>query len=331
MPTYYMNKLLLLSILLPFLLIKTSVSQEFDKDEQYNQAMKNAKQAFEAQQFSEAVMFYREAIKIDPKARLPKYKIEDIRTIYIEKVLDSIIIESPTIEKTKRKRKKEIDAEKVLLAEKVKEEASRKMNEDADNAQKELKTLNISVIDINDDLDTLEVEKELQIDDIEGDKEVLIKKIELKPQVKLDEGKKDSATIIIIKHEIPETVLEVKRPKEETVIKEVKPEPVIAKSKPSHTNNVIPTSNVDKKIWIKEEKERLVKVYSNKKTIEEIEKPGKHITRVIMNINNEVSVYLKVKHSWGATFFFIDEVGLELKSISESYFNLKTNLKTYGY
>ena len=86
----------------------------------------------------------------------------------------------------------------------------------------------------------------------------------------------------------------------------------------------------DKKMWIEQEKDRLITVYPNKKTVEEIDKPGKHITRIIMNIDNKVTIYLKVKHSWGATFFFIDEVGLELKSISETYFNLKTNLKTYG-
>ena len=175
-----MKKLLLLSILLSFLSIQFSWAQEFDKKEQYNQAMQNAKQAFEAQQFSEAVMFYREAIKINPNARLPKYKIEDIRTIYIEKELDSIKIVTPAAEKTKKKKKKEIEAEKVLVAEKVKVEATRKMNEDADKAQEELKTLNVYVIEIDEDLDPLEVEKELQIDDIEGDKEVLIKKIEIK-------------------------------------------------------------------------------------------------------------------------------------------------------
>ena len=49
-----------------------------------------------------------------------------------------------------------------------------------------------------------------------------------------------------------------------------------------------------------------------------------------MNIDNKVVIYLKVKHSWGATYFFIDEVGQELKSISATYFNLMTNLKTYG-
>ncbi|MCK9208413.1 MAG: hypothetical protein M0P66_14975, partial [Salinivirgaceae bacterium] len=86
----------------------------------------------------------------------------------------------------------------------------------------------------------------------------------------------------------------------------------------------------ERKIWIEQEQKRLAVSYPNKKTVEELDQPGKHITRVIMNINQKVVIYLKVRHSWGATFFFIDEVGQELKSINEQYFNLMTNLDTYG-
>lgn len=325
-----MKKLLLLSILLSFLSIQFLWSQEFDTKEQYTQAMQNAKQAFDAQQFSEAVMFYREAIKINPDARLPKYKIEDIRTIYIEKELDSITAIIPTSEKKKRKKKKDVEAEKVLLAEIAKVEATRKMNEDADKVQEELKTLNVSVIEIDEDLNKLDSENDLLVDDIEGDKEVLIKKLEIKTQSKFDEVKQDSLVIALQVGKAPKVIAETEKYNEEKIVHEANSKSTIVTKTPSNTIKKEPTKKVDKKVWVEKETDRLINDYPNKKTIEEVDKPGKHITRVIMNIDNKVIIYLKVKHSWGATFFFIDEVGQELKSISESYFNLKTNLKTYG-
>ena len=80
------------------------------------------------------------------------------------------------------------------------------------------------------------------------------------------------------------------------------------------------------------EMQKLRVQYPEQKTVLEIDQPGKHITRVIMNIDNKISVYLKVKHSWGATFFFEDEIGEDnLRRISELTFNKMTNLATYGH
>ncbi len=121
------------------LFINSLQAQEFNTEEQYKQSMQNAKLAFEAKQYSQAVVFYREALRIKPKALLPKYKIEDIRTIYIKKEIDlQQTAKKPKIKKKKRK-KKEIDEE-------IKIAATKKMNKDAEEAKKELEELKITSV-----------------------------------------------------------------------------------------------------------------------------------------------------------------------------------------
>lgn len=88
----------------------------------------------------------------------------------------------------------------------------------------------------------------------------------------------------------------------------------------------------EKEVWIEAETEKLRMQYPDQKTVLESDQPGRHITRVIMNIDNKISIYLKVKHNWGATFFFEEVIGKEnLQSINEIYFNKMTNLATYGH
>ena len=330
-----MKKTILYLVLILFASVPSILAQEFDTNQQYNQAMANAKQAFEAKQFSEAVMFYREALKIKPDARLPKYKIEDIRTIYIEKELDAINTAPNMTEKAKAndKAKHESELEKTKIEDAAKAEATRKMNEDADNAEAEIRQASVAVIDISEDKDLPDLNDYDVIKDTPGDKQVGVKKVEPKIQTNL-EGESieiDNSELNLSKREVPEIVkpyVNSEPTLEKNLETKAEPKPNI----PSQTSVVKQTtvSQPEKQIWIEQEKKRLAETYTNKKTVEEIEKPGKQITRVIMNIDNNVTIYLKVKHSWGATFFFIDEVGLELRSINETYFNTMTNLKTYG-
>ncbi len=317
-----MRLLLIISVIL---LAFGSYSQEFTTEQQYKQAMANAKMAFEAKQYSEAVMFYREALKIKPEALLPKYKIEDIRTIYIKKEMASVKPQTP--EEPKKKNKKKQQQEEKLLAEKVKVEATRKMNRDADKIQKELK--NIDVIDINEDLEINLENEDIDIINIESDKQTGVKKIDTKKSnlsVKSN-IQTDNNVSVMQKRTVSENKQKPeKKEQPKQVEKTRKNIPEREKKTITQTTKV---SVKNKEEWIKQENERLVKKYPNKKTVEEIDKPGKHITRVIMNIDNTVTIYLKVHHSWGATYYFIDDIGRELRSINQQYFNLMTNLDTY--
>jgi hypothetical protein len=320
---------LIYSTFIVLFFVGSVTAQEFDVEQQYQQAMQNAKTAFEAQQYSQSVMFYREAQKIKPDALLPKYKIEDIRTIYIENELDSLIVETPVTEKISRKQKKQVKLELKQAEEKAAQTATLKMNEEAEQAREELETLKISALAIPDD----ELEPELEspeVNDIVANRETGIDSLNQKEQKMLEGGlqQAEKTDLLEIKKEdkeIKPNALDAEKPTEMVS----KPKTVVVKPKTGAANlkerNEKPTSE-----WIVREEQKLKIKYPNQKTVEQEDLPGKQITRVIMHIDNKITTYLKVKHSWGATYFFIDEVGQELRSINEQYFNLMTNLKTYG-
>lgn len=306
-------------------------AQEFSKNDQYKQALQNAKLALEAGQYSQAVVFYREAQKINPASLLPKYKIEDIRTIYIEKEMKlhpQLVNKVSTKESRKKKtsKNKEVETSEAI----IRETATRKMNEEADKVEVELKKLKAdAVLIIEDpiDLDT----SGLHVKTIVTDREIGVEPIERinNPQLTVDKG---STTVVeqkLEKRELPNENInhsDVSPEKTTSTVKTTKQQAVYQPVQSEKS----PISDEDKKNWIDQETKRLATVYPNRKTVEEIDQPGKHITRVIMNIDHQIIIYLKVQHAWGAVFFFTDEIGQELKSINEQYFNLMTNLETYG-
>ncbi len=290
------------------LLVTISLSaQTSDSEQQYKAAMQNAKTAFDAKMYSEALYFYREALKIKPDAKLPRYKIEDIRTIYID---DGI---------------REIAENKQIAQEEVKKQAEAKADERIENeieqAQKELETLKVATV-ISIEEESVVYDENIDIADVEPTLET--KQPEPEPQPEQIEPEPIVAQPVEPVKEEPKPIVE---PKKTTVVS--KPQPIVSKPKPRPQ----PAMTSEEKEARKEaEMQKLRVQYPEQKTVLEIDQPGKHITRVIMNVDNKVSVYLKVKHSWGATFFFEDEIGEDnLRSISELTFNKMTNLATYGH
>ncbi|MBR6082452.1 MAG: hypothetical protein IKP62_05965 [Salinivirgaceae bacterium] len=290
------------------LLVTISVSaQDSESEQQYKAAMQNAKTAFNAKMYSEALYFYREALKIKPDAKLPRYKIEDIRTIYID---DGI---------------REIAENKQIAQEEVKKQAEAQADErietEIEQAQKELETLKVATV-ISIEEESVVYDENIDIADVEPTLET--KQPEPEPQPEQIEPESIVAQPVEPVKEEPQPVVE---PKKTTVVS--KPQPIVSKPKP-HTQPAM--TNEEKEARKEAEIQKLRVQYPEQKTVLEIDQPGKHITRVIMNIDNKISVYLKVKHSWGATFFFEDEIGEDnLRSISELTFNKMTNLATYGH
>ncbi len=297
------------------LLVTISLSaQTSDNEQQYKAAMQNAKTAFDAKMYSEALYFYREALKIKPDAKLPRYKIEDIRTMYID---DGI---------------KEIAENKQIAQEEVKKQAEAKADErietEIEQAQKELETLKVAAV-ISIEEEAVAYDENIDIADVEPTLETKQPEPEPQPEQIEPEPKNIEPEPIATQpvepvKEEPKPIVE---PKKTTVVS--KPQPIVSKPKPRPQPAM---TNEEKEARKEAEIQKLRVQYPEQKTVLEIDQPGKHITRVIMNIDNKISVYLKVKHSWGATFFFEDEIGEDnLRSISELTFNKMTNLATYGH
>ena len=299
------------------LLITSALSygQESASEQQYKAAMQNAKTAFDAKMYSEALYFYREALKIKPDAKLPRYKIEDIRTMYID---DGI---------------KEIAENKKVTQDEAKIEAETKADERIEaeivQAQKELETLKVATV-ISIDEETVVGDETLDIADVEPTLETK----QPKPEPIVVEPAKEEPKPITEPEPQPVVEQPVAPIKEEP--KPVEPEkktvvtkqPIVKPTKPAPRQ----LTDEEKEARKEAEMQQLKIRYPEQKTVLEIDQPGKHITRVIMNIDNKVSVYLKVKHSWGPTFYFQDEIGEDnLRSISEQTFNKMTNLATYGH
>lgn len=296
-----------------------SYSQESATEQQYKAAMQNAKTAFDAKMYSEALYFYREALKIKPDAKLPRYKIEDIRTMYID---DGI---------------KEIAENKQIAQEEVQKQAEAKADErietEIEQAQKELETLRVAAV-INIEEETVVYDENIDIADVEPTLETKLPEPE--PEIIEPEPEPVVVQQVEIVKEEPKPVIEQPAPKEEKTEPKPAPKPVPAKpvAKPANKPVSQPKAMTgEEKEARKEAEVQQLKIkYPEQKTVLEIDQPGKHITRVIMNIDNKVSVYLKVKHNWGATFYFQDEIGEDnLRSISEQTFNKMTNLATYGH
>ena len=292
-----------------------SYGQESASEQQYKAAMQNAKTAFDAKMYSEALYFYREALKIKPDAKLPRYKIEDIRTMYID---DGI---------------KEIAENKKVTQDEAKIEAETKADErieaEIEQAQKELEILKVATV-ISIDEETVVDDENIDIADVEPTLET--KQPEPEPIV-VEPAKEEPEPIVepepqpIVEQPVAPAKEEPKpvEPEKKTVVTK---QPIVKPAKPAPRQ----LTDEEKEARKEAEMQQLKIRYPEQKTVLEIDQPGKHITRVIMNIDNKVSVYLKVKHNWGATFYFQDEIGEDnLRSISEQTFNKMTNLATYEH
>ncbi|MDR1761596.1 MAG: hypothetical protein LBR55_04030 [Bacteroidales bacterium] len=66
--------------------------------------------------------------------------------------------------------------------------------------------------------------------------------------------------------------------------------------------------------------------YPEPRTIERSEDPYKKTTRVFLNNGSQVEVYRMVEHTWGATYYFIEEYPSGMQSIGYAAFMNKTKL-----
>lgn len=64
--------------------------------------------------------------------------------------------------------------------------------------------------------------------------------------------------------------------------------------------------------------------YPEGRTVESFQSEGKNITRTIIRLANDYKVLLKVEHSWGGVFYFLDESPLVYRSVSKQLYEQLT-------
>lgn len=113
----------------------------------------------------------------------------------------------------------------------------------------------------------------------------------------------------------------ITEPKQETIIKEepkqiVKPTP---QPKPA-------TQTVSKVVNYETYQDSLRKKYTTVRTVEVTQNSYKKTTRVFLNNGKTIEVYAKVEHSWGATYYYLEEYPTGFQNIGYSAFMNKTKL-----
>ena len=305
---------------------------------------------YSMRQYNTAKQMFSKALELKPNRRYPSYKIEDIETqlvIFnqpkdsIQKNADSIIgaIMNPKVEikrpiEYKRKTQEELEA--IFKQDLYNQIASETKNKK--ELAKRIKFINNEVINKKEEIVTTDTGKaktpiaENQITDTTKHILPKIENLQQKDTIKhvvlrIDSINTDSIKPIAI-HDTTKKVEPIKVNSDTSITKK---HTEIAK-KDTIYSNVVPELSTKPKYKIQKPfdkiayQDSLVKRYPNERTIEIITDDYKKITKVIINRDNLVTIYLKVEHKWGGTFFFKDNTPFPLENISKSYFEVETKI-----
>ncbi|MFH2143802.1 MAG: hypothetical protein ABIJ97_15365 [Bacteroidota bacterium] len=259
-----------------------------ERKKQYEKIINQANKLFNNKQYSASIHFYKNALELAPEKKLAKYRLEDIKTIFIkEELADNLDDAEILINK--------IDSTLNEIAKNLPEEKKDSLIFFiADIAPKKAETVD------NRPKDWIEMENSVR-KEMDGSLKVV----------------GDEPVGEIIPDNIHENV------KDTFTYVPVKKEPVVKKiSEPIIVNSQKPQGKTNEELEIeKKKKEEELKIkYPDEKTVEYFEANGKKTTRVVINRNKRISVYLKVEHNWGGVYYFIDNSPFPVQSITSSYF-----------
>lgn len=311
-------------------------SLEFLKDttlkgKQYIRLIFHADSLYKSRNFQKAIDVYNEAYALKPKEQYPRFKAEDIRTLYMKK--DIVKIEKKQEETNeyawaKRHREKmEREEKKKLIAEGKYVEKKKETTVLAANENKENKVVKKETVVIEEKKESkkdpvaTEEKKEFkttQIDEkTKKDEEArLIKYKELKAQEETDKKKKADEHDKAKENIEVKTEKNIKPEKEIVTISDV----IIQKSREEEQKRIYANVSISQDIKPEDEQKLLAAKYPREKTIETITEKTKTTTQVIINKGGIVTIYLKVAHNWGQVFYFVKEPSSQMKSISRDYF-----------
>lgn len=301
------------------------LSLEFLKDttpkgRQYIKLIFKADSLFKARNFQNAVEIYDRAHALKSYEKYPKFKAEDIRTLYMQNKIakDEVKQAEPREywyskmhkQKVEREERKKLLAEgKTIETEKKKEilaENKKQQNNLTEVKKEEVKTFKADEKTKKDEEARLKAYEELKA------KEEMEERQKAENEKK---AKKEMETRVIAKDE-------KKKEKEKEII--TISDIIIQKSKEEQEKRIYAQASVSLETKPEDEEKMIAAKYPNEKTIETIKEKTKTITQVIFNKNGRITIYLRVEHNWGQTFYFVKETGQPMMNVSRDYFDRYT-------
>ena len=107
--------------------------------------------------------------------------------------------------------------------------------------------------------------------------------------------------------------------------KEVASQPIELSKKPK-PKEIVKEQPTKKVVDFATYQDSLMYKYPNERTIEITQDAHKKTTRVFMNNGQRIEIYTMVEHSWGATYYFLEEYPTGTTSIGYAAFVNKTKL-----
>jgi len=288
---------------------------------------------YSMRQYNMARQMFSKALEIKPKRRYPSYKLEDIETQLLifnqakdslPKNADSIIaaVMKPNVETKKPieyKRKTPEELQAIFKKDLYNQIASETKNKK--ELAERIKFVENEVINKKDEIiktDTIKtITPKVEIAKIDTIKQIQVKVEPIKIDTIKPESPKLDSLISKIKAQTDTIIPKPKEISKKDSIKQEFVQPV---------QIVKPIITIQKPFNKAAYQDSLRKKYPNERTIEIITEDYKKITRVIINRDSLVTIYLKVEHQWGGIFFFKDNTPFPLENISKSYFEVTTKL-----
>lgn len=287
---------------------------------QYMSFIQRGNMYYKAKNFSKAKEMYEESLKIKPNRDYPKYKMEDIKTeitLFKTKENDTAIIvmpvPKPIVKKEEPKKvytylsPEEIDR---LIMEDVKRHIeSNTKNKDSVSATLALYENVIKKADST----FLSPTPNIKVNEVANVEPPLQDAINTQQDIaEIEETVYKDTTEEIVEYEI----VEIDEPNQQ-----------LQEFSESSTAQV---HIKEEPISYEEYQDSLRKIYPDTRTVETIKGETKTTTRVILNLAEEVTVYIRVKHDWGGVYYFIEKTPTVLENISAAYFYSITKIPTYG-
>lgn len=277
---------------------------------------------FKAKNFTKAKEMYLSSLEVKPNREYPKYKLEDIKTeitLFNTKNNDTATIvyqEKPLIEPKIEKPKKTYtyltsnDIDKLIQAD-IERHVKKNTNNN-DSAKAAVALFN----DVIKEAEKTFLKPKEEPKQIEEEKEQIAEK---ETQNEQENTKTDTDTAALIKEPIENIAVS------NFEIIEIDTNQTTNEHFSESDMPIIEAPN--EPFDYEKYQDSLKKIYIDERTVEINKSEEKTTTKVIINKNNEITIFIKVAHNWGGVFYFIEKTPKTLENISNAFFYASTGLK----